>query len=51
MSGVNWTCYPPLDIKTKFETYLTARDFLKVSFLLLNTVISPQQEDATKAVL
>lgn len=51
MSSVNWTCYPGADIRNKFNTYLAAMDFLKVSFLFLNTVISPQQEDPTKKVL
>ena len=42
-TGESWTCHTPADITAAFNTYLTTRDFLKVSLLILNTVISPQQ--------
>lgn len=46
-----WNCTTPNNIKQKFEDVLGKKDFFKVDLLLLNTVISPQQEDATKLVL
>lgn len=51
LTGASWTCHSPQEIEAAFETMLTTRDFVKVNLLILNTVISPQQEDATNYVL
>lgn len=48
---INPSCYMPTDVRNMFSFFLPRLDFLKVSFLLLNTVISPQQETATKLVI
>lgn len=50
-NGTSWTCHSPEEIEAAFETMLTTQDFAKVNLLILNTVISPQQEDATNYVL
>lgn len=50
-TSTEWTCHSPPTIKNKFDTHFMTKDFFKASLVILNTIISPQQENATKTVL